>query len=367
MDAIEYFTRNRHSDYPEVVFSSILSNLLDPKVEICFRDELLRYIYDAITEKGRYDSKKPFIVKSEHKLGEKGSVDIFIDSSEDITAIEVKIWDRSANNISVNEEPQLIRYADVINSYSKEWRLIFVVPTIDSPICLREYKSAFERYPRNIFLLSWNPGEHTETGPVAEHILPESILDIILKLKEKSLQNEISQWILTSLINSIPTLVQEIPDIGKFPDKEYLKNNSVLWPLFQLFFSHFKRWPNRNQTTVGIPYGYGDKKSLFHGNSLFRIRTTREYYSKKEDIDLHLPQSILELEIWEDVFLLGKDEFEKYAQDNGIRIKKGKHLDSNNNIDVVIMSIPLSTQISNIDIDELHRIMVVAFEDASKK
>jgi hypothetical protein len=367
MDAIKYFTRNKHSDYPEVVFSSILSNLLDPEVEICFKDELLRYLYDEMTTKGHYDKVKPFTVNSEHTLEDKGNVDIFIESGSDITAIEVKIWDRSAINNSINDEPQLVRYADVISEYGKEWRLIFVVPTLDSPICLREFKKAFDKYPNNIFLLSWNSGEHNETGPIAKHIFPESLLDILEILREKSLSDDISKWILASLIKRIPELVQEIPEQGKFPNGENLESMSPdLWPLFQLLFSHFEVWPNSNHTTIGIPYGKGKNKSRFKNNSVFRIRTTTQYYLKKEDINLYIPKRALELELWRDVFKQKEDEIIEFAGKRNIEIISGKHLDRNNK-DVVIMSIPVFSSFNQDDVKELQRIIFAAFEEAAKK
>ena len=108
-NAIDFFTRNKHADYPEVVLSSVLSNLLDPACHLGFPQELLADLVSACgLGIGNLAACK---VKSEQDLGgSAGTVDIHIENEDQLFCIEVKIWDRSAQNDGA-AGPQLVRYA----------------------------------------------------------------------------------------------------------------------------------------------------------------------------------------------------------------------------------------------------------------
>lgn len=319
LNAIDFFTRNKHSDYPEVVFSSVLSNLLDPKIEYVFSDELIKYFYKKFLPNMNFELGELF---AEYSLGIAGNIDIFYQTSNSVLGIEVKIWDRSAKNVDQFGTSQLLRYANEISKLNKNWILIYVVPNLSSPICRKEFYEASKLYPNNLIILPWN-NEIEEQGNNKDS---SSILDILDELKNYVKKDQISQWIYNSLIESIPYLVEQIPDPKKFPNKDELGKTNI-WMLYNEFCNYYNKFPNPLHTTIGMPISTGSNKSKIHRNCLFRIRTTKNYYYKNEEKQNFLPSDFLELELWIDIYDEVKNELNKLFSKYNLEIEDDYHLD----------------------------------------
>ena len=333
---IDFFTRNRHSDYPEVVFSSILSNLLDPSCSLPFPRELL---IDLVTSCGfpeEYASSCK--VTSEYSLGTSGAIDIFIEGDSFSLGIEVKIWDRSAKNNDTADISQLRRYATAIKRKGKEWRLMYIVPTFDSRVCLAEFRAVQPEFQNHLYLASWNSA--TEEPDDNANIIRESIRDKLEHCKVYLGLNPIAEWIYQGLIDRIPELIEEIPDPGRFPTKAELYKISRLRPIYDLLFTHSKRFPSSRHTTVGVPFGWGDARTSFNNNSLYGIRTTISYYTNIDDKIAQLPSDAVEIEFLQIIFEAKNTEISEFARQRGIDLLEHRsHLNDTGYPEVTVLSI----------------------------
>jgi hypothetical protein len=339
----EILALNRHGDYQEVNFTSVLSYLLNPKEKHGLEYKILSKIFSAldlnVTELSDVE------VSSEKRLGEEGSIDIYIKSKEYIVGIEAKIWDESAKKDSNKRESQLVRYCrglcEDAKKENKAWYLIFLIPNEESHICLREYESV---KADNVKLMVWN---FTGTE-LPEGCISLSILDIIEKIQkeENDLVVEV-KWILESLFNFIPKFNEEPKDDQRFPTKlDLMKLNT--WEIFSPFFEEGKKGPNSINTTVGIPYGVEKNRGQLHGNSLYRIRTTKSYYVDLTEKEKNFPNDFIEIELWPDVYGQVKGKIQEWLDKNKIdeTIKDDKHLDGGASTTVKILTIdkPLSNE-----------------------
>jgi hypothetical protein len=301
LNAIDIFTTNKHSDYPEVVFSSLLTNIMNPEIPFVFKNIFLQdflFACDFTDYKNLIEIK----VEAEKSLGNAGSIDILLSSSELIAGIEVKIWDRSGKNTSSEGIPQLRRYAKTLKkmAINKQWLLIYIIPTLESKICLAEFEQSFEEYPENLKLIPWNSSiDLSTTFPKYNDY---SIYDLLKSRESEVLADPISKWIFNSLLERIPNLKEEIPDPGRFPNKDELLNISKLGSVFNQLFKHTKRYPSSIHTTIGIPFDYGSNKTIINGNSLYGIRTTKAYYLTIDEKDSNLPSDLIEIEIFLPLF-----------------------------------------------------------------
>ena len=142
MNILRILTLNRHGDFEEVLFSSALSYLLDPGQDHGLGSRLLgklaREAFPDIDQASLNAAK----VEPERVLGNKGNVDLLITFGDKILAVEVKIWDRSANNISRNNEAQVERYCQHLSEEfsGRNWKFIFLIPATTSRTCINEFK-----------------------------------------------------------------------------------------------------------------------------------------------------------------------------------------------------------------------------------
>lgn len=137
--------------------------------------------------------------------------------------------------------------------------------------------------------------------------------------------------------------------------------------IFEPFFKNVNRWPNPIHTVVGVPYGHGSNKSSFHKNALYRIRTTRDYYSEREVKKKYYPNELIEIELWPDIFEFCKDKLEKWFKDNGInfKVKDDFHLDENKNEKIKLISI--DKILINDTVEAFNEILREGFLKAEKK
>jgi len=352
----EILALNRHGDYQEVNFTSVLSYLLNPKEKHGLEYKILSKIFSAldlnVTELSDVE------VSSEKRLGEEGSIDIYIKTKEYIVGIEAKIWDESAKKDSNKRESQLVRYCrglcEDAKKENKAWYLIFLIPNEESHICLREYESV---KADNVKLMVWNLiGTEFPEGCISL-----SILDIIGKIQEK--ENDLVaevKWILESLFNFIPNFNEEPKDDQRFPTKiELMKLNT--WKIFSPFFEEGKRWPNPIHTTVGIPYGFGKNRGQLHGNSLYRIRTTQSYYVDLTEKEDNFPNDFIEIELWSDVYEQVKGEIQEWLIKNKIDGPiDGIHLDEGGA--TTVKTLKFNKPLSNESIKEFNCILRKGYE-----
>lgn len=136
--------------------------------------------------------------------------------------------------------------------------------------------------------MAWNSAseENPITNKLGNAVVDKSIMNMIVEILENKEVKRVdiplgTQWLLDSLYDFIPNLMQHVPDAVKFPTKADLEKNPATWKIFEEFFTVARRWPSPILTTVGVPYGYGANKVELHGNSLYRIRTTVDHYTKR--------------------------------------------------------------------------------------
>lgn len=332
---------NKHGDYQEVIFSSALSYLLNPKNDHNLgNDFLVEFIKDLNIENFNVQ-RIPDMVTSEVRLGDQGSIDIEIDYKNLLIGIEVKIWDRSGKNISKNNVTQLNRYCKYFDSKNKNWKLIYLVPNESSKICIDSYNKLEEHLKKNVRLMAWS----YSTTDLPDFFLERSVMDIIndfYKSRKRSNINPQASWIIDSLFEFIPNLISQIKDTTKFPSKSDLQKLEKTWPIFESFFEYFSVWPNPVHTAIGIPYGKGDNQVNLHKNSLFRIRTTKDYYSLKSDMERFLPYDFIELELWNDVFHNIEVQLRSWMKENNISedfLSDGLHLDERKDINIKVLKI----------------------------
>ena len=127
MNILRILTLNKHGDFEEVLFSSALSYLLNPQQNHGLGSEVLEKIareWFPDIDQQSFDSA---IVESERTLGKMGAIDLLITMGDKILAIAVKIWDRSARNVSKDNKRQIGRYCEHLSEEfeGNDWRFIF--------------------------------------------------------------------------------------------------------------------------------------------------------------------------------------------------------------------------------------------------
>ena len=369
MNILRILTLNRHGDFEEVLFSSLLSYLLSPRNDHGlghkFLGKVAREAFPQL-EESLLDSAE---VTPERPLGNAGKVDIFKTIGDKVLAIEVKIWDRSARNVSVSDEPQLHRYCRhlAMEFAGKDWKFIFLIPTIASRTCLDEFHRICDvQFKDKVRLMTWT-GEPMPDDFPTNYMIRKSVLDLIGEVKADVNRVDLSlntQWLLDSLEDIIPDLVENIPEPGRFPNRDCLKNLRT-WPIFETFFAVNKRWPISLHTVVGIPYAWAGQRSELHGNSLYRVRTVVDYYKNATDRENYLPTDSVELELWPDVYEATRDEINERLVNSGLEqsvISDSRHLDANKNEVVKLISIKAGTEITTTDVERLNVILKGGFQ-----
>lgn len=112
MNIIEIITLNRHGDFQEVIFSSLVSYLLNPSSDHGLKQVLLKKVVGVAYPEMDDSWLEKVKVTSEYTLGREGRVDIYIELVKKVVAIEIKIWDKSAKNVSEGGISQVVRYCD---------------------------------------------------------------------------------------------------------------------------------------------------------------------------------------------------------------------------------------------------------------
>lgn len=368
VNVLRILTLNKHGDFEEVLFSSLLSYLLGPQNDhglgTIFLEKVVREAFPQI-DKSLLGSA---VVMPERPLGNAGKVDILASIGDKLLAIEVKIWDRSARNVSVNDASQLHRYCRHMAAEfaGKDWTLIFLIPTMASRTCISEFSRLCEgEFKDNIKLMTWNPSEPADSFPASrliERSVFELIADVMAEVKRVDLPLN-TQWLLDSLYDIIPDLVEEIPEPGRFPNRNCLKDLPT-WPIFEAFFATNKRWPISLHTVVGMPYGWAGQRAGLHGNSLYRVRTVTDYYKDVTDRENYLPTDSVELELWPDVYEATRDDVNEWLVSLGLGqnvISDSQHLDANKNEVVKLLSIKAGTEITTEDVERLNLILKGGF------
>ena len=315
MNLFKLMTINNYGRTREVLFTSSLSYLLDPSRDHGLSDTFLKKFLEQL----RITTTKEVEVSSEKYLGkEVGNIDIFIETETDIVGIEAKIWDDSAVNNSKNNEAQLERYCKALKALSeknKNWTLVFLIPYKDAPKCVEEFEKIKKQYPENVKLLVWKWKDEGEKNNRDKYYLEYSIFEMIENIITNypiDTQDRVV-WLLESLVEYIPNFVDEEKKYeSRFPTKEDLETNcSDLWQnLIEPFCTNLNKNVNSTHTTIGFSYGHGNKKASHkeqHGNTLFRIRTAKDYYYDMKDKEKNYPDA-LEIEIWEDIYNKIKDD-----------------------------------------------------------
>jgi len=220
-------------------------------------------------------------------------------------------------------------------------------------------------------LMTWNPGE-TPDGFPTNRIIEKSVFELIVEVMADVKRVDLplnTQWLLDSLYDIIPDLVEEIPEPGRFPNRDCLKNLST-WPIFEAFFTTNKRWPISLHTVVGMPYGWAGQRSGIHGNSLYRVRTVTDYYKDATDLEHYLPTDNVELELWPDVYEATRDEVNEWLVSLGLEqsaLSDNRHLDANKNEMVKLISIKTGTEITTEDVERLNLILKDGFRRLMRK
>lgn len=377
MNILRILTLNKHGDFEEVLFSSLLSYLLGPRNDHGLGHILLEKVAREAfpqLDKSLLDSAE---VTPERPLGKTGKVDILMTISDKVLAIEVKIWDRSARNVSINDEPQLDRYCRHLATEfaGRDWKFVFLIPTTASRICLAEFGKVCQgEFKDRVKLMTWNPGEPVPglCGFPTNCIIQKSVLDLIGEVMADVKRVDLplnTQWLLDSLDDIIPDLVEDIPELGRFPNRDCLKSLRT-WPIFEAFFAAGKRWPISLHTVVGIPYGWADQRSGIHNNSLYRIRTVTDYYTDAADRENYLPTDRVELELWSDVYEASRDEVHEWLVSLGLEesaLSDSRHLDANKNEVVKLVSIKTGTEVTTEDVERLNLILKDSFRRLMRK
>ncbi len=376
MNILRILTLNKHGDFEEVLFSSILSYLLNPKQDHGLGSRLIekvaREVFPDISQ-AALDSTK---VEPERALGNSGNIDLLITLGEKVLAIEVKIWDRSARNISRNDEHQVERYCKHLAKEfkDKDWQFIFLIPTSASPSCINEFKMVCAgELRRNVKLMTWSTGDPVDEG---HDILESNVIQKSVEVMISDLMNDIlrvdlplnTQWLVDSLTEIIPDLVEEIPEPGRFPNRDCLIHLPT-WPIFKEFFTVGRRWPISLHSTVGIPYGFGNQRTGLHGNSLYRIRTVTDYYTDSSEREKHLPIEKVEIECWPDVYEDCKQEIRTWLEEMGLdesAIRHDYHIDSRKKEPAVVFSLGRDNQVDEGQVNRLNHILKESFRRLSE-
>lgn len=129
----------------------------------------------------------------------------------------MKIWDRSAKNVSKSNERHLERYCHHIsNEFKDNWTFVFLIPTAASATCLGEFSGmCTPEFKDHVKLMTWVRSDTVSTG----HDIPEgcivqkSIMDMIGEILNEVKRVDLplnTQWLLDSLSDVIPDLVEDI-------------------------------------------------------------------------------------------------------------------------------------------------------------
>lgn len=377
MNILRILTLNKHGDFEEVLFSSALSYLLDPKQDHGLSSKLLeifaREVFPKISRTA-LDSAK---VEPERTLGNKGDIDLLITLGDKVLAIEVKIWDRSAKNISRDNEHQVERYCRHLGEEFKgrDWQFIFLIPTSASPRCINEFRMVVcaGEFRENVKLMTWSTGDPVDEG---QDIPEGNVIQKSVEVMISELMNDISrvklqlntQWLIDSLTDIIPDIVEKIPEPGRFPTKDSLTHLPT-WLIFKEFFEVGRRWPISLHSTVGIPFGFGNQRSELHGNSLYRIRTVTDYYTDSGGREKHLPIEKVEIECWPDVYEDCKQEIHAWLEEIGLdegAVRNDCHLDSTKKEPAVVLSLNKDVQIDEEQVSRFNHILKDGFRRLSE-
>ncbi|AQU05324.1 hypothetical protein B1778_00875 [Dehalococcoides mccartyi] len=375
MNILRILTLNKHGDFEEVLFSSALSYLLDPKQDHGLGSRFLEKITKEAFPNIDRRSLNSAIVQPESTLGKAGNVDLLITLGEKVLAIEVKIWDRSARNISKDGHHQVERYCGQLayDFRDKDWSFIFLIPTLASPQCMKEFKAVCDGdHQDRVKVMPWCSDNSIEIPDIPERNISQTSIQIMLT----ELMGDISRvdlplntlWLVDSLSDIIPDLVERIPEQGRFPVKSKLTELPT-WPIFDALLAVEKRWPIPMHTTIGIPYGSGDQKADIHGNSLYRIRTVTDYYTECSEMENHLPYNQVEIEIWPDVYEVSKERIMEWLEGLGLdsnSLRADVHLDSGKREQVMVLSLPRDLHLREEQVEDLHHILKEGFRVVSK-
>jgi len=377
MNILRILTLNKHGDFEEVLFSSALSYLLDPKQDHALGSKFLeKFTREVFPDIGQValDSAK---VEPERTLGNKGNIDLLITLGDKVLAIEVKIWDRSARNISRSDEHQVERYYKHLAKEFKgrNWQFIFLIPTSASPKCINEFKMVCAGESReNVKLMTWSTGDPIDQ----RHDIPESsVIQKSVDVMISDLMGDIArvdlplntQWLVDSLIEIIPDIAEKIPEPGRFPNRDSLIHLTT-WPIFKELFTVGKRWPISLHSTVGIPYGFGNQRSELHGNSLYRIRTVTDYYSDSSEREKYLPTEKVEIECWPDVYEDCEQEIHAWLKEIGLEesaVRNDYHLDSVKKEPAVVLSLGKDVHVDEEQVNHLNQILKEGFRRLSEE
>lgn len=365
MNAIELFSLNKHGGYQEVLFSSLLSYLLNPE----FDHKIGTSFLSSITKLVNLKVEGKVICASEKNLGlDIGNIDQFIISDLFVLGIEVKIWDRSSRNISKKGEHQLKRYAWALSKLSEsqniDWKLLFIIPDWEAEVSIQEFVECHKLYPGNSYVATWMKGK-TQKIEGAINISISELLDDLLV----DLDDEITKWLIKSVTDFIKSgkLKTISPESGIFPTRrDLMRECPDYWKLLEPWIEHTKRTPNSNHTTIGIPYGgrrLQNPKASLHNNSLYRIRTANDYYSTLAEKRNHIPKPPLILELWIDVYDHCNDELSTFcASSDGISLTgQGIHIDSYKKTPIMLMEI--ERPLSGTEIEEFESILREGFKN----
>ncbi len=370
MNILRILTLNKHGDFEEVLFSSALSYLLNPQQNHGLGSEVLEKIareWFPDIDQQSFDSA---IVESERTLGKMGAIDLLITMGDKILAIEVKIWDRSARNVSKDNKRQIERYCEHLSEEFKEkdWRFIFLIPTMASRICIEEFKNVCDGdYKDHVKLMTWVSGDPLDDAKDLDesYIIRKSIADIFMELDKDVKRVDLplnTIWLMDSLTEIIPDLVEDVPDRGRFPYRGLLAKQAT-WPIFKAFLEVNNRWPSSLTTTVGFPYGRGVDRADLHKNSLYRIRTVTAYYTALDQQEAYLPVDKVELELWPDVYALCKESIKDWLKELGLDesvIRNEYHLDGGST-DTVVVSIDKDIVVDEDSVNRLNYILKEGF------
>ena len=370
MNILRILTLNRHGAFEEVLFSSALSYLLDPSQDhglgSKFLEKIAREVFPDM-DQASLDTAK---VEPERVLGDKGNVDLLIKLGDKVLALEVKIRDRSAKNVSSKNEPQVERYCKhLLEEFDgKDWKFVFLIPAATSSTCINEFKKVCSGDLKgHVKLMTWLSGDpfDDEHGLQTKNIISRSIADIILELLADIKRVDVplnTLWLIDSLVEILPELEEETHVPGRFPKKELLSKLPT-WPILETFFTVNNRWPSSLTTTVGFPYGRGADRTEFHKNSLYRVRTVTDYYTGASEQEIYLPVDTVELELWPDVFEASKEGVGDWLKELGLderAIRKGYHLDGGKT-ETVVISIGKDITINKENVGRLNHILKEGF------
>jgi hypothetical protein len=370
MNLFELMTLNNYGRTKEVLFTSALSYFLNPDSDHGLGGIFLKKLLDQLKIK----EPKGLTIDSEKNLGKDnlgkdiGKIDIYIEDENNIVGIEAKIWDDSAINNSKNNEEQLVRYCTGLENIALakkniNWTLIFLIPYESAPTCIEEFEKIKKLHPKNVKLLTWAKIPSTV---IKDDYLQESIQDMLESIITNNIfdiQNR-TAWILKSMYEYIPKFVKEEKSQNRFPSRDELTKRPDVWKLIEPFIFNSGARIDSRHTTIGFPYGTPPAKSEY-GNTLYRIRTTKDYYPTIADKEINYPEN-LEIEIWPEVYDLIKGDKEWKTLltdwDNGDTLPKDFHINGKDDEEIVLLSIPTTTKIDAKDVTTFNKIMRKGFK-----